>query len=248
MKNIMKYSLRPFAKLFPTHLCACSKFAGEWLFGKRAMNSGRVKIWQNAVDSSQFAYNETLRTETRIELNLADKFVIGHAGRFMHQKNHDFLIDIFAEIHKRRSDSVLLLAGDGPLMNAVKEKVNQMGLNEHVIFLGSVNDMERYYNAMDVFILPSFYEGLPVVGSEVQVSGLPFLCSDAVTPETKFCENLHFISLGKSAGEWAEEALRISVNHVRRDMSYAAREHGFDIKAQADKMTRWYCELLKIPC
>ena len=245
-RNLMKYSLRPFAKIFPTHLCACSRFAGEWMYGKKCMNSGRVTIWQNAIDTSQFAYDEDIRNDTRRELNLTDKFIVGHAGRFMHQKNHDFLIDIFAEIHKRRSDSVLLLAGDGPLLEAMKEKVNRMGINEHVIFLGSVKGMERYYNAMDVFILPSFYEGLPVVGSEVQVSGLPFLCSDAVTSETKFCENLHFMSLSKSAGEWADEALRISANHVRRDMSNAARENGFDIKAQAEKMTEWYCGLLGI--
>ena len=248
MKNIMKYSLRPFAKLFPTHLCACSKFAGEWLFGKRAMNSGRVKIWQNAVDSSQFAYNEALRTETRRELNLTDKFVIGHAGRFMHQKNHDFLIDIFSEIHKRKSDSVLMLAGDGPLMNAVKEKVNRMGISECVIFLGNVKGIEKYYNAMDIFILPSFYEGLGMVAVEAQISGLPVLCSDEVPDEAAICDNIKFLSLSKNACEWSEEALRISANHVRHDMSYAAREHGFDIKAQAEKMTRWYCELLKIPC
>ncbi len=210
MKNVMKYSLRPFAKLFPTHLCACSRLAGEWLFGKRAMNSGRVTIWQNAINVSKFAYDEDVRKDVRRELNLSDKFVVGHAGRFIHQKNHDFLIDIFMEIHKRRSDSVLLLAGNGPLMETMIEKVNCMGINDCVKFLGSVSSMERYYQAMDIFILPSFYEGLPVVGSEVQVSGLPFLCSDAVTSETKFCENLHFMSLSKNAGEWAEEALKMS--------------------------------------
>lgn len=245
-RNIMKYSLRPFAKLFPTHLCACSKFAGEWLFGKRAMNSGRVTVWPNAIDTSRFAYSEEIRGETRKYLKLEDKFVVGHAGRFMKQKNHDFLIDIFSEIHKRRSDSVLLLAGDGPLMDKITAKVLSLGLNDSVIFVGSVKDMERYYQAMDVFILPSFYEGLPVVGSEVQVSGLPFLCSDTVTREVKFCENLHFMSLSKSAGEWAEEALRISENHVRRDMSDAAREHGFDIREQALKLQEWYCKLLDI--
>lgn len=245
-RNIMKYSLRPFAKLFPTHLCACSRFAGEWLFGKSAMNSGRVKVWPNAIDTSRFAYNEDVRRETRRYLKLEDKFVVGHAGRFMKQKNHDFLIDIFSEIHKRRSDSVLLLAGDGPLMDSVKDKVFRLGLNDSVIFMGDVHGMGRYYQAMDVFILPSFYEGLPVVGSEVQVSGLPFLCSDTVTRETKFCDNLHFLSLKRSASEWAEEALRISENHVRCDMSDAAREHGFDIREQALKLQEWYCGLLGI--
>ncbi len=245
-RNMMKYALRPFAKIFPTHLCACSEYAGRWLFGDKAMDSGRVKVWNNAIETERYAYNEPVRNEMRQSLKLTDKFVVGHAGRFATQKNHSFLVEIFAEIHKRREDSVLLLAGDGPLMESVKEKVSQMGLNDCVIFLGSVQGMERYYQAMDVFILPSLYEGLPVVGSEVQVSGLPFLCADTVTPETKFCDNLRFMSLNKSAGEWADEALKISDGHVRRDMSSYAREAGFDIKVQAAKMSDWYCQLLGI--
>ena len=245
-RNMMKYALRPFAKIFPTHLCACSEYAGRWLFGDKAMDSGRVKVWNNAIETERYAYNEPVRNEMRQSLKLTDKFVVGHAGRFATQKNHSFLVEIFAEIHKRREDSVLLLAGDGPLMESVKEKVSQMGLNDCVIFLGSVQGMERYYQAMDVFILPSLYEGLPVVGSEVQVSGLPFLCADTVTPETKFCDNLRFMSLNKSAGEWADEALKISDGHVRRDMSSYAREAGFDIKIQAAKMSDWYCQLLGI--
>ena len=245
-RNMMKYALRPFAKIFPTHLCACSEYAGRWLFGDKAVDSGRVRIWNNAIETERFAYNETVRNEMRQSLKLTDKFVVGHAGRFATQKNHSFLIEIFAEIHKRREDSVLLLAGDGPLMESVKEKVSQMGLNDCVIFLGSVQGMERYYQAMDIFILPSLYEGLPVVGSEVQVSGLPFLCADTVTPETKFCDNLRFMSLNKSAGEWADEALKISDGHIRRDMSIYAREAGFDVKTQGARMSEWYCQLLGI--
>ena len=245
-RNMMKYTLRPFAKVFPTHLCACSEYAGRWLFGDKAMDSGRVKVWPNAIDTERFAYNESVRDEIRMKLNLTGKFVIGHAGRFMTQKNHNFLMDIFSEIRKRREDSVLLLAGDGPLFNMFRDKVRSAGLSDSVIFLGSVHDMERYYQAMDVFILPSLYEGLPVVGSEVQVSGLPFLCSDRVTSETKFCDNLRFMSLKRSASEWAEEALRISDGHVRKDMSIYARESGFDVKTQGERLSEWYCSLLGI--
>lgn len=245
-RNIMKYSLRPFAKVFPTHLCACSKFAGEWLFGKSAMNSGRVKVWPNAIDTSRFAYNESIRNDIRRELKLEGKFVVGHAGRFVQTKNHDFLIDIFNEIHKRRSDSVLLLAGDGPLMDSVKDKVFRLGLNDSVIFMGDVHGMGRYYQAMDIFILPSLYEGLGMVAVEAQVSGLPVLCSDEVPNEAVICNNIKFLSLKRSAGEWADESLRFSENHVRCDMSDAAREHGFDIREQALKLQEWYCGLLGI--
>ena len=242
LRNIMKYTLRNFSKTFSTEYCACSKLAGQWLFGKHT----DFLIWPNAIELERFAYDKTLRDEMRKFLKLEDKFVVGHAGRFMNQKNHKFLIDIFAEIHRIKSDAVLLLAGDGPLMDEITHKVMDLGLNESVIFLGSVHDMEKYYQAMDVFILPSFYEGLPVVGSEVQVSGLPFLCADTVTSETKFCDNMKFLSLRKSAHEWAQEALKLCEGHQRRDMSEEARAHGFDVKVQAAKMTKWYCRLLGI--
>lgn len=245
-RNVVKHILRNFSRTFATHWCACSKLAGEFQFGRKAVASGRVMIWPNAIETERYAYNESVRNDVRESLGLAGKFVVGHAGRFMPQKNHDFLVDIFAEIHRRREDSVLLLAGDGPLMDGIKEKVTRMAMNDSVIFLGSVNDMEKYYQAMDVFILPSLYEGLPVVGSEVQVAGLPFLCSDAVTPETKFCENMRFMSLKKSASEWAQEALKMYDGHIRRDMSIYAREAGFDVKAQAAKLSEWYCDLLGI--
>ena len=245
-RNIMKYILRNFSRVFPTHMFACSRLAGAFQFGKRAMDSGRVVIWPNAIDTERFAYNESVRNETRKYLKLSDKFIVGHAGRFMTQKNHDFLIDIFAEIHRRRRDSVLLLAGDGPLMDNVMDKVLGLGLNDCVVFLGSVHDMERYYQAMDVFIFPSIYEGLGIVAVEAQTSGLPVIASTELPIEAKICENFHFYPLKKSASEWAEEALRISNGHVRRDMSQNARNAGFDIKTQAEKLSDWYCSLLGI--
>ena len=245
-RNVMKYTLRPFAKIFPTHLCACSEYAGRWLFGKRAMDSGRVRIWPNAIDTERFAYNERVRNETRQYLKLTDKFIVGHAGRFMAQKNHDFLIDIFAEIHRRRNNAVLLLFGEGQLMDNITDKVMRFGLNDCVVFAGNVHGMERYYQAMDVFIFPSLYEGLGMSAVEAEISGLPVIASREVPDEAKFCGNLHFMSLKRSASEWAEEALRISDGHVRKDMSQNARDSGFGIKTQAEKLSEWYCEILGI--
>ncbi len=245
-RNIMKYTLRPFAKVFPTHLCACSEYAGRWIFGDKAMDSGRVKIWPNATDTERFAYNESVREEIRGKMNLSGKFVIGHTGRFVHVKNHDFLIEIFSEIRRRREDSVLLLAGDGPLFNMLRDKVRSAGLSECVVFLGSVHDAEKYYQAMDVFIFPSLYEGLGMAAVEAEISGLPVIASSEVPSEGKFCDNFHFMPLRKSASEWAEEALRISDGHIRRDMSKYARKSGFDIKTQAAKLSDWYCSLLGI--
>ena len=245
-RNMMKYTLRPFAKVFPTHLCACSEYAGRWLFGDKAMDSGRVKVWPNAIDTERFAYNESVRDEIRMKLNLTGKFVIGHAGRFMTQKNHNFLMDIFSEIRKRREDSVLLLAGDGPLFNMFRDKVRSAGLSDSVIFLGSVHDMERYYQAMDLFIFPSLYEGLGMAAVEAEISGLPVIASTELPVEAKICDNFHFMPLRDSAVRWAEEALRISDGHVRKDMSIYARESGFDVKTQGERLSEWYCSLLGI--
>ena len=245
-RTSMKYILRNFSRTFATHWCACSKLAGEFQFGKKAIASGRVMIWPNAIETERYAYNESVRNEARELLGLAGKFVVGHAGRFMPQKNHEFLVDIFAEIHRMREDSVLLLAGDGALMDVVREKVMRMGLNDSVIFLGSVNDMERYYQAMDVFILPSLYEGLGIVNVEAQTAGLPVLCSDEIPIEAKICENMRFMSLKSSAGEWAQEVLKMYDGHIRRDMSIYAREAGFDVRTQAAKLSEWYCQLLGI--
>ncbi len=245
-RNMMKYTLRPFAKVFPTHLCACSEYAGRWIFGKNAMDSGRVRVWPNAIDTERFAYNERVRNDIRMKLNLTGKFVIGHAGRFVHVKNHDFLMDIFSEIRKRRENSVLLLAGDGPLFNMFRDKVKSAGLSDSVIFLGSVHDMEKYYQAMDLFIFPSLYEGLGMAAVEAQISGLPVIASSEVPDEAKFCDNMKFMSLRQSASEWAQEALRISDGHVRKDMSIYARESGFDVKTQGERLSEWYCSLLGI--
>ena len=245
-RNMMKYTLRPFAKVFPTHLCACSEYAGRWIFGKRAMDSGRVRVWPNAIDTERFAYKERVRNDIRMKLNLTGKFVIGHAGRFVHVKNHAFLVEVFSEIRRRRENSVLLLAGDGPLFNMFRDKVKSAGLSESVIFLGSVHDMEKYYQAMDVFIFPSLYEGLGMAAVEAEISGLPVIASTELPIDAKICDNFHFMPLRDSAVRWAEEALKISDGHVRKDMSIYARESGFDIKTQAAKMTQWYCDLLGI--
>lgn len=247
LRNIMKYILRNFSRTFATHWCAGSIVAGRFQFGNRAVDKERVIIWPNgAIETQRYAYNETVRDEIRRKLNLTDKFVVGHSGRFVPVKNHSFILDVFAEIHKKRNDSVLLLAGDGPLMDSVKEKVSRLGLNDSVILLGNVYDMEKYYQAMDFFLFPSFYEGLGIVAVEAEISGLPVIASSEVSDEAKFCDNLKFMSLSQPAGEWAEEALRISDGHVRRDMSQYARSAGFDVKTQAAKLSEWYCNLLGI--
>lgn len=245
-KNVMKYSLRPFAKVFPTTLCACSNFAGEWLFGNRVMSNNRVTIWQNALDIDKFLYSEDVRNEMRRELGIKGKFVVAHVGRFIHQKNHHFVVDIFSEVHKKKSNAVLLLVGDGHLMNEVKIKIDKLGLTGSVIFLGNRSDVEKIYQAMDVFILPSFYEGLGMVAVEAQIAALPVICSDQVPDEAKISDTFFYLSLEDSAEKWADKIIDSSQNHERLDMKQHAVKSGYEITVAAEKMTDWYCELLGI--
>ena len=125
-KNILKYILRPFSKVFATHYVACSEYAGEWLFGKKAMKSGKVTIFNNAIDLNKFKFDEKVRNEVRKELGIEDKFVIGHVGRLCFQKNQEFLIDVFEEVHRRNPNSVLLLIGDGEDREKIKRKIKNL--------------------------------------------------------------------------------------------------------------------------
>ena len=170
-KNLTKNVLRPFSKLFATDYMCCSELAGRYLFGNKAYKNKQVYLLNNAIDLEKFSYNEELRDNKRRELEIdKDTLVIGHIGRFVEQKNHKFLIDIFNEIYKKNNNSVLLLAGQGPLMQEIKEKVSELSLDASVRFLGQRNDANELYQAFDVFLLPSLYEGLPVVGVEAQGS------------------------------------------------------------------------------
>ena len=175
MKNKIYYGVRLyFGKLFATDYFACGRDAGIYLFGNHAVDSGKVTILPNAVDYEKFSYNIQLRNEIREKYNIEDStIVVGHVGRFFEQKNHEFLIDIFEEYHKENLDSILVMLGDGELINKIKDKVTQKKLEGSVCFLGNQSNVAEWYQAMDMFLLTSYYEGFPVVGVEAQVSGLP---------------------------------------------------------------------------
>ena len=242
-KNILKYCLRPFAKCFATDYCACSEYAGEWLFGKRMMKQGKVTVFKNAIDLDKFKYDEEVRTEVRKELGITDKFVVGHVGRFCYQKNHDFLVDVFNEVHKENKKSVLLLVGIGELQDKIKEKVRQLGLTESVIFLNARKDVHRLYQAMDVFVLPSRYEGLPVVGVEAQASGLPCVISDQMTKETVIIKETKVQSLFDGVDSWCK-AILICKSNNRRCTKDDLTASGFDIKNESRTLESYYDKLL----
>lgn len=241
-RNIMKFMLRPFARLFATHYFACSRLAGEWMYGKKMMDIGKVKIVNNAIDLKKYEFNPRKREKLRKELGLTDEFVIGHVGRFMFQKNHEFLIDVFAEACKKNPQMVLLLIGDGPLRSGLEEKVKKLGLTDHVNFLGLRNDVQNLYNVMDIFVLPSHYEGLPVVGVEAQANGLPCLFSTKVTKETHLTHSTQFLDLSTGASKWAERI--VSMKYERNEeVGEELRQAGFEINKEARNLANFYTKL-----
>ena len=205
-KNLLKQVLRPFSKKYATNYMCCSELAGRWLFGDKTYDEGKVYLLNNAIDLDKFKYDKKIRDKKRKELGIKeDTIVIGHIGRFVAQKNHTFLIDIFNQFHKKEKNSILLLAGQGPLQEEIKNKVRELGLDDSVRFLGQRNDANELYQAFDVFLLPSLYEGLPVVGVEAQASGLLCFFSDDMTKETKVLDSTVFMSLSNTAEEWTGE-------------------------------------------
>ena len=241
-RNIMKFMLRPFSRLFATHYFACSRLAGEWMYGRKMMDSGKVTIINNAIDLGKYAFNSHRRKILRKEMGLTDEFVIGHVGRFVFPKNHEFLIDVFAKAYKKNPHMVLLLIGDGPLRSAMEEKVKKLGLTDHVNFLGLRNDVQNLYNVMDIFVLPSHYEGLPVVGVEAQANGLPCLFSTKVTKETHLTHSAQFLDLEAGASTWAEEIISIKCERNKK-AGDELRQAGFEINKEAEKLAKFYIEL-----
>lgn len=218
---------------------ACSYLAGVDVFGKAWIEAGNVKIIHNAIDAAKFTYQPEKRAAMRDKLGINGKFAIGHIGRFYAQKNHSYLIDVFAELVRMRDDAVLLLVGDGVDKEKMEEKCNALGIRDRVFFLGTQRHPEDYYQAFDIFLLPSFHEGLPGVLVEAQAAGLPCLVSDAVTEEAKATDLVTYLSIEQPAGVWAEEILARE-KYERRDTYKELAENGFDVKTQVEGYRKFY--------
>lgn len=203
MRTVLKRGLRPFARMFANKCWACSELAAKWMYGEQAVSAGKITIIPNAIDLKKFAFNQEKRDRLRSQLGIKDELVIGHVGRFMKQKNHDFLIDVFAAVVKEKPDAKLLLIGEGSLENKIKAKVARLSLENNVLFLGVRSDVADLYNVMDIFVLPSFYEGLPVVGVEAQANGLKCLFSERVTRESKILRETEFVLLKSGKDSWS---------------------------------------------
>ena len=233
---------KPLLKKYATHYFACSKKAGKWLFGKENVENSNVKIIHNAVDYQKFKLNEEVRKDIRKELNIEDKLVIGHVGRFTNQKNHKFLINIFNEIYKKNKNTVLMLVGTGEKENEIKEITKSLNIEQNVFFMGFKNNVNELMWAMDVFLMPSLYEGLPVVGVEAQATGMPcFMSKDVITDEVKITSGVKFISLDKNAEKWADEILNSDLR--RKNTEGELKKAGYFIDDMAVELAKLYKEL-----
>ncbi len=242
MRTVMKNILRPFAKLFANRYFACSKVSGEWMYGRRMMGSGKVKIINNAVNLEKFSYREDVRDVLRKELHVPpDTFVMGHIGRFAFPKNHSFLLDVFAEVHKRNPKFVLVLVGDGELRPQIEEKIKQLKIEDSVMLLGLRKDADRLYNIMDVFVMPSWYEGLPVVAVEAQANGLRCLLSDQISEESRINNNVDFLSLNLGADVWAEKILDMEVKRVS-NAKEKMKDYGFSVNDETQALEEFYAD------
>lgn len=244
-RHIMKTILRPFSKLFSTHYFSCTKEAGKFLFGNKTYNSGKVFVLNNAIDLDKYSYDLNLRNAKRKELNIKNnKIVVGCVGRFMKQKNYDFLIDIYNEFHNEVKNSLLVLVGQGPLMDKIKEKINKLNLNDSVMILGQREDANELYQVFDIFVLPSLYEGLGMVFVEAQASGLPCIASNKVPIDVKMTNNLEFIGLDKDIKYWSNEIKKLYKKIKRKDCSDKISQCGYDIKIESKKLEKKYFEIL----
>ena len=230
LKAVLHRFARGFLPGLATDFAACSDRAAQWMYP--GLKPERVRMINNGIEVDRFAFDADTRARVRQTLKLGDALVVGHVGRFAYQKNHDFLLDAFAALRAQVDNARLLLVGEGVLLDAVRGKCRRLGLEKDVIFYGASRDVAGLMQAMDVFMLPSWFEGLPVVGVEAQAAGLPVLFSDRVTRQAGLTENTWFLPIdADSAGLWAGRA--ISAAQLRIDRNAACgqvRDAGFAIQ------------------
>lgn len=237
LRKLLNALNKPFLH-WGTDFFACSKLAGEWMFGKNFLKKHSLNIINNAVDIDNYKFAPEIRENVRRELKCKYKFIIGHIGRFCYQKNHDFLIDVFYEVQKEDKDAILLLIGEGELKEEIQEKVKKMNMQNSVIFLGTTNKVQNYLQAMDLFILPSRFEGLPVVGIEAQASGTKCLFSSNITEETKIAKNTEFLDM--NVQEWKKAILNcknISKEHEN------VIDNKYNIKVACKELEKIYIDM-----
>lgn len=207
---------------------------------KKKCRKRQSEILKNGIIGKQYYYNENIRNEYREKLGWQNNLIVGHVGRFSEQKNHTFLIDVIAEMYKVNPSVRAVLFGIGDLKNDMEQKVEQLGLKAIIKFPGTSPEINNYLQAMDLFLFPSLYEGLPVVGIEAQAAGIWVLASDTISPELKITDKVHWMSLSKPVSCWAEKGLELLNQVSERDTALEIKEAGYDIEFTARRLKDIY--------
>ena len=236
--GIFAYPVRFVADYF----FACSKQAGIDRFGKKIVESDRFEILNNGIDTKAYRYSEERHESLKKHFHLEGKNVVGHVGRFVPEKNHEFLIDVFEQMHQKNPDMILVLAGRGPLEEKIQEIVREKKLEDHVMFLGVRNDVPDLMNLFDIFIFPSKHEGLGIVGVEAQAAGLPSFVSEAIPDEAILTDHCWKLSLNENAQEWELFIKRKMMRFERIDSSEEIIKAEYDIGVTADKLQNFYLQ------
>ncbi len=248
-KNSLKHAAvklvtLPVMNLCPTDYMACSDAAGRWKFSDSICDR-KLQIVKNGINVDSFAPDSVIRAAVRQELSVSDDcLLLGHVGRFSEEKNQSFLIDILDILTEKNINAKLLMIGSGETMGSVKEKTDLSGLSDKVMFIGSVSNVNDYMQAMDIFLFPSFFEGLGIAAVEAQASGLPVIVSDAVPQDVRLSENVHFLNLN-DIDIWVSTILEYR-RKIRFDNIKSIKDNGYDISSTAELMKNIYCGRDKI--
>lgn len=248
-KNILRDMLFPVYKLLMkaavTDYFTISEKSAEFMFPKSVYKKKRFTLVKNGIDARQYVYNEKTRNRIREELGVQGKVVVGHIGRFVYQKNHDFILEVFSQFHKKRADSVLLLIGEGELLQAMQQKADDMGISDAVIFYGVTYDIPGMLQAMDMFIFPSRFEGLGIVAIEAQASGLPTLCADTIVDEVNVSSRFMRVH-GWNADKWADKMTAVSQQKDNRsDCVDEIIKAGYDVATTAKQLEQFYIDSVR---
>ena len=236
------YYKKKFNMKYATDLCACSKLAADWLFSDKIPRE-KIRIMPNAIDETIFSYDPRIRIKIRKELEIENRIVIGNVGRYSFTKNQQFLIECFSEAYKKNNKLFLILIGQGENITKVKALVTRLHMEDNIICFGWENKISEYLQAMDLFCLPSRFEGLPISVIEAQATGLKCLVSDSVTKESNITGNVRYLPLLKEA--WIESMLNQTNNYTRYSMDEVIMDSGYSIRVSSKKLCALYDGILK---
>ena len=239
VKQILQYPLRYQADCY----LSCSEVAGKWLFGDKVVAGEKFQILQNAIDIGEYQYNETARDIIRKELGLNKEILFGHVGRFHESKNPIFLLEVFGQLHNKIPNSKLVMVGEGELRTQIEEKIRQLKIEKDVYLLGTRNDVKSILQAMDCFLFPSCWEGVPVTVIEAQAAGLPCFVSDTVTKDVGASDLVHYLPIQNGTEPWVKAITEADLE--RKDVAEEIKQAGFDIACTSKWLMNLYRELMK---